>query len=827
MGSMATRKRASSSRSGRRRKIIQKKRGPKPRRSIRRRKKKQGRWRRRFLLLIVVGLIAGGAWLVWPFWQMSGQFAERPVKQPSRLYGEPQLLVAGRTLPPERLLSELEDLGYRRTKSAQPEWGEYTYQTGRLRAHLRAYPTRWGRYSGGVLDARWSGRRLTEIRLRGESKQRMTIEPPLLYSYYGPDYQERRPVALEEISRPMIQATLAAEDDRFFQHKGLSIRGIARAAWVNLRGGEIRQGGSTLTQQLVKNLFLTQERTFVRKLREVALAIMIDLRYDKEQILSAYLNEIYWGSSGGANLMGVGAAAWAYFGTDPTHLDLCQSAVLAGMIRSPGNYSPVGRPERALERRDWVLGRMEKLGWIESADAEAAISEPLCVSPQPARGRTAPYFGDRMATEAAQRFGIAELADSGYVLLSTLDRRDQEMAEAAVEWGLDALKEGWEKESKAEGPLQAALVSIDPKSGAIRSYVGGRDYGQSQFDRASLAQRQTGSAFKPVVYATAFEQRVAAPSSLLEDAPLTVELAGRTWSPKNSNGQFRNDWVSARVALEDSLNVPTARLALQVGLPEIVGTAQALGIRSRLSPVPALALGAFEVTPLELASVYAVFAAGGVKNEVHGLHAVLDPQGVLVEGRKLAEPERVLSAQGTYLLTSVLQGVLDRGTGASARVQGLTDPLAGKTGTTNDRRDSWFAGYSPDRVSLVWVGYDDNSVTRLSGARAALPIWSRFTFKVRPAGGYPVFAQPAGVMTAVIDPSTGTLATDDCPEVLTEVFLAGASPREICRLHGDGRVLDGYQEQIADETPTEKKKRFQWLRKLFRSKDRSQTAGND
>jgi penicillin-binding protein 1B len=593
---------------------------------------------------------------------------------------------------------------------------------------------------------------------------------------------------------------------------------------VNLRGGEIRQGGSTLTQQLVKNLFLTQERTLVRKLREVALALMIDLRYDKEQILSAYLNEIYWGSSGGANLMGVGAAAWSYFGNDPTHLTLCESAVLAGMIRSPGNYSPVAHPERSLERRDWVLGRMEELGWLETSKAEAALAEPLCVSSQPARGRLAPYFGDRMVSEAALRFGVSQLSDTGYVLMSTLDRSDQIAAEAAVAWGLDALEEGWEKDTKVQGPLQAALVSIDPKSGAIRSYVGGRNYGDSQFDRASQAQRQTGSAFKPVVYATAFEQRFAAPSSLLEDAPLTVKLAGRTWSPQNSNGEFRNDWVSARTALEDSLNVPTARLALEVGLPRIVDTAQALGIRSRLSPVPALALGAFEVTPLELASVYSVFAAGGMKAEVHGLHAMLDPEGKLIEGNPLMEPLRVLSPQATYLLTSVLQGVLDRGTGSSARVQGLTDPLAGKTGTTNDRRDSWFSGYAPDRVSLVWVGYDDNSKTKLSGARAALPIWARFTFKVRPAGGYPVFAQPPGITSAVIDPATGTLATDDCPEVLTEVFLEGTAPREVCRLHGDGLVLEGPREQIA-ETPGEKKKRFQWLRKLFRSKEKSTSAG--
>jgi len=795
-----------------------------PGRKRRRRKSSSGRWRRRLILLAFVALVGGSIWLVWPFWQTAGQFSERPVKQPSRLYGEPQRLIVGRTLDPGRFLSELDHLGYRRTQDGQPDWGWYFYQPGRLRIHLRGYPTRWGRTEGGMLEARWSGERLVELRLRGQSADQVAIEPPLLYSYYGPDYQDRRPVSLDEVPRSMIQAVLAAEDDRFFQHRGLSVRGILRAAWVNLSGGEVRQGGSTLTQQLVKNLFLTHERTLMRKLREVVLAVLIDMRYDKDQILGAYLNEIYWGSSGGANLMGVGAASWAYFGTDPPHLTLCQAAVLAGMIRSPGTYSPTSQPKRARDRRNWVLDRMEQLGWLEPKEAETARAASLCVSPQPARGRIAPYFGERMVSEASRRFGVHDLNDAGYVLLSTLDRRDQAAAEAAVQWGLEALEEGWEKDSKVTGPLQAALVSLDPGTGAIRSYVGGRDYGASQFDRASQALRQTGSAFKPVVYATAFENRVASPSSMLEDAPLTVSLAGRTWSPQNSSGKFRNDWVSARTALEQSLNVPTARLALQIGLPRIVETAQALGIQSRLQPVPALALGAFEVTPLELASVYAVFAAGGVKTEIHGLHAVLDPLSEVVKGLPLAEPKRVLSPQATYLLTSVLQGVLDRGTGASARVQGLRDPLAGKTGTTNDRRDSWFAGYSPDRVSLVWVGYDDNSETRLSGARAALPIWANFTYRVRPAGGYPVFAQPSGITTAVIDPNSGTLATDDCPEALTEVFLDGTAPREVCRLHGKGRVLEDNRELVA-ETPSEKKKRFQWLRRLFRSKDRSKTQG--
>jgi penicillin-binding protein 1B len=515
----------------------------------------------------------------------------------------------------------------------------------------------------------------------------------------------------------------------------------------------------------------------------------------------------------------VGAAAWAYFGKEASRLDLCESAVLAGMISSPGNYSPVSQPQRSHERRDWVLGRMAELGWLDESGLAAELERPLCSAPQPIGTRRAAYFGDRAAAEAERRFGVRGLADSGYVLLSTLDARDQRMAEEMVGWGVESLEQGWEKERKAAGPLQAALVSLEPDTGAIRAYVGGRDYGASQFDRVGRALRQAGSAFKPVVYAAAFEDRVAAPASMLEDAPLTVRLAGgREWTPRNSNSEFRG-WVSVRTALEDSLNVPTARLALQVGLDRVVELARAMGVSSRLQPVPALALGAFEVTPLELTSVYAVLASGGVRHEPWGLRAVLDPAGEVLEGEPRPEPQQVLSPQTVFLVTSLLQGVLDRGTAASVRAQGLRDPLAGKTGTTNDRRDSWFAGYSPDRVTLVWVGYDDNSPTRLSGARAALPVWARFTWKVRPPGGYPLFPQPAGIATAVIDPESGQLATDDCTQVLTEVYLEGTVPTELCPLHGAWRRERAWRTTSVEKP--QKHRPWRWLRKLFGKGDRA------
>jgi penicillin-binding protein 1B len=428
--------------------------------------------------------------------------------------------------------------------------------------------------------------------------------------------------------------------------------------------------------------------------------------------------------------------------------------------------------------------------------------------------RRASYFADCAAEEAVRRFGVDPRTEFGLTLLSTLDRPAQQSAREAVTWGLGALEDGWDKGRKPKAPLQAALLSLDTATGAVRAYVGGRDYATSQFDRVRSAHRQAGSAFKPVVYAAAFEGNVASAVTLVEDSPITVALAGRRWSPQNSDGDFRG-WVTVRTALEKSLNIPTVRIALAAGLPQVVETARSLGVTTDLQAVPALSLGAFEVTPLDLATVYATLATGGVRRSPYGLEGVLDVDGRPLPGSPVEPERRVLSEESAFLVTSILQGVLDRGTASSVRSQGLPDALAGKTGTTNDRRDSWFAGYSPEQATLVWVGYDDSSSTRLSGARAALPIWARFMWKVRPAGGYPVFQLPRTMTTAVIDPLSGELATDSCPTYMTEAFMAGTQPRDVCRLHS-ARGDWSPRSQPESFEVEDQRRRFRWLRKIFR-----------
>ena len=780
------------------------------------RRARRRRVRLRFLFLLFLVVAGALAWLVWPFWQLAGQFAEHPELQPSRLYGRAPILLTGAVGSVDRLATQLEAMLYQEQTSDNAGPGTFRRGDDWLEVHRRRFPTVNGEAGHDRLRLRFggsrSGSRIAAVEIDGRNVITAQLDPPLIASYYGRELRERRPFeSFDELPEDLIYSVLAIEDSTFLSHKGLSFKGMLRAAWNNLRRQRLAQGGSTLTQQLVKNLYLTRERTFVRKLREAVLAVLLEVRYDKRAIFRAYLNEIYWGRSGSVNLMGVGAASWAYFGKEPADLTLAESALLAGMIQSPSRYSPITAPERARERRDVVLQRLHELRWATDQRLEAARRQPVTARQAPLLAKHAPFFADAMAKEAERRFAVGRLRDTGFVLLSTLRPADQEAAEKAVAEGVRALEKGWEKGRGK--PLQAALVSVDPTDGSLLAYVGGPSYGASQFDRVTKARRQPGSAFKPVVYAAALRDGIATPATIIIDEPLQVDYDGRSWSPKNSDGTYRGP-VTARFALEKSLNVPTARLALRVGLPEIAKLARDMGITSRIQPLPALSLGSAEVTPLELATVYATLANGGRRPDVHGLEAVWNREGRRLASDAVAPPIQVLPESVADLVTDMLRGVLDRGTAAGARRQGLTDPLAGKTGTTNSRRDSWFAGYSPDRATLVWVGYDDNSTTRLSGARAALPIWTQFTLGVRPPGGYRAAVLSDGVVEAWIDPATGMLATSRCPRIVTERFLTTFPPSAICPEHPNGIP---YEQPAGVLTPSDERHPFRrWIDRVRR-----------
>ena len=648
------------------------------------------------------------------------------------------------------------------------------------------------------------GPRLVRLELRGDRVGRVTqngrdvgaasLEPEVLTSVGDRPGEAYRPVRLADVPPVLIQAILAAEDHRFFDHTGVDMRGLLRAAWANLRGGRVVQGGSTITQQLVKNRLLTPQRTFMRKLNEAWLSTVLEWRYPKTRILEAYLNEIYLGQRGSLALRGVGAAARSYFGKEAHQLTLGEAALLAGMTRAPNLYSPAANPVRARERRNVVLARMKDLEMVNDADLREAQAQAVVVRPAP--GQFAGYFTDHLRREI-EELGASDVSDTaGARVYSSLDVNLQRFAEAAVARGLDRLESRYPRLRRANGDrLQAVLVAIDPHTGHVRALVGGRDYQASQFNRAIFARRQPGSAFKPFLYYAALSpertKAVFTAASVIDDSPLTVENGRDTWSPRNYEDRYEGQ-VTVRRALEKSLNSAAVRVGQAVGFPAVVDAARALGVESPLTPVPALALGAFEVTPLELARAYVAFANAGVRPRgPTALLGAYEGNGTAVD-LDTPDPESPMTPAEAYLMTSLLEGVVNSGTAASARALGVPGALAGKTGTTNDGRDAWFVGYSPTLLTLVWVGFDANEPHGLSGSEGALPIWSDFMKQALEL--YPTvaaFPVPPGIAFAEVDTTNGRLANRYCPAVAKETFIAGTEPQP-CQEHG------GFGDQVGD-----------------------------
>jgi penicillin-binding protein 1B len=576
--------------------------------------------------------------------------------------------------------------------------------------------------------------------------------------------EERYPVRLADVPGQLVQAILAVEDQRFYQHHGIDVRRIFGALVADVRAGGLAQGGSTLTQQLAKNLFLNASRTPLRKLREAAMASVLEMRYSKSTILEAYLNEIYLGQDGARAIHGVGAASRYYFGKNVQHLTLAESALLAATINAPNHNAPNRHPDVARQRRDLVLQLMVEQHRVASAAAEAATRMPVSTRVHPATTLDGRNFRD-VAIPAVTR----HLPSRGGAVYTTLDASLQRAAEHAVERGLGRLR---------DSGAQAALVAIDPRSGEVLAMVGGRDYGASQFNRATSAYRQPGSAFKPVVALTALERTGDhAPAftlaSVVNDEPLRVETPSGPWEPVDYDGEFRGP-VTFREAMEQSLNVPFARIGLAVGPQQVVATARRLGITSALDAVPSLALGSSGVTLMELVRAYGVLAAGG---DLAPTRTVLGyaRYGDTPKIAPVASPARVIDPAVAYLVTSMLEGVITRGTGRALNVQGHDNAIAGKTGTSSNWRDAWFVAYSTSLVVGVWVGYDDGRSLHLTGASAALPIVARFLAEGTTDDDWTPFEMPAGVTEAPTAGGDGAWRSD-CGA--RELFLSGTEPAE-------------------------------------------------
>jgi penicillin-binding protein 1B len=713
------------------------------------------------------------------------RFERTDARRTTFVYAAPQALVPGLDIKRADLAATLGRLRYVEVMGPPTGPAQFRRASGAWEIYLRGNDT----LEGGTP-------RLVRLDLRGDRIARITqgerdvgaaaLEPEILTSIGDRPGEAYRPIRLADVPPVLIQAVLAAEDHRFFAHGAIDPRGLLRATWANLRGGRVVQGGSTITQQLVKNRLLTPQRTFMRKLNEAWLSTALEWRYSKPRILESYLNEIYLGHRGAQALRGVGAAARSYFGKELHQLTLGEAALLAGMTRAPNLYSPAANPERARERRDVVLARMRDLRMV--SDAEMRAAQAQAVVAKPTLGRFAAYFTDYLRREI-EELGAGEVSDTpGARLYSSLDVNLQRFAETAVARGLDRLESRLPRLLRPTGErLQAVLIALDPHTGRVKALVGGRDYQASQFNRAVFARRQPGSAFKPFLYAAAVRptgtSAVYTAATLVEDAPLTLQVGRDEWTPRNYEDRYEGR-VTLRRALEHSLNTAAVRVAQGVGLPKVVEMARALGIESALEPVPAVALGAFEVTPLELARAYVAFANGGVRPRGPvALVAAYEGDGGALD-LEVPEPETPITPAEAYLMTSLLEGAVTNGTAAAARAFGVPGPLAGKTGTTNDGRDAWFVGYSPSLLALVWVGFDGNEPHGLSGAEGALPIWSDFMRQALELNSnVSGFAVPAGITFADVDLTNGRIANRYCPAVAKETFIAGTEPPP-CQEHG-------------------------------------------
>ncbi len=700
-------------------------------------------------------------------------------RAPTRIYARPLVLYSGLEIERDRIDGHLRRLGYERSRRYRVGVGEYRLDSRTWTIGVRAFRQSDRLDPGGVATIRvgYGGRVRSISDASGASLRYLSLEPELLRSTFGTSNEDRVPVPLTDLPDHLVAAVLAIEDRRFFQHGGLDLKRVVGATAANVRALRVVQGGSTITQQLAKNLFLSPRRTPLRKVREAAMAVMLERRHSKEEILEAYLNEVYLGQDGGLAIHGVGRAAEFYFQKDVSQLELSEAAVLAGIIRGPSLYSPIRNPESAERRRNVVLEVMKTREVIDEDTFAAARDSKLGIAARRERTRSGRYFVDFVSNHVSEELGSDAVA--GVTVFTTLDLELQRIAESAVDAGLARLERENPGLVRDESPLQAALVAIDPHTGEVLAMVGGRDYGASQFNRAVRARRQPGSSFKPIVALAALAQRdeKLTLATLLPDEPLSVSTPAGVWQPANYDGRFRGS-VTLRDALERSLNVPFARLGLEVGPERIVATGQALGVQSELHAVPSIALGASEVTPLEMARAYGVLAANGLRADIQTTLGVLDSRGSLVS-RMEPQGERVFDPSVSYLVTSALVGAVERGTGRGLRRFGFRGSVAAKSGTTNDFRDAWFIGYTPSLAVAVWVGFDDGRSIGVSGARAALPIFARFLKEAAGPDGQGEFDMPAGVEVVEVDPETGLRAGWGC-RGRPEVFVRGTAPARSC-----------------------------------------------
>ena len=731
---------------------------------------RRGRILRYFGYALLAGVGALLAFALYLDLRVTGEFEGRRFALPARIYARPIELHAGQRIPQQEVAEELRQLGYHSGERDEPGW--YLSRGNEIELMVRPFVFWDGAQPARRVKVQFeSGAVKTVTDAEGKAAPLARLEPLVIGGIYPAGNEDRVLVRLDEVPRHLLQELVAVEDRNYFSHLGFDPRALARAAVRSATGRT--EGGSTITQQLVKNFFLTPERTLRRKFTELVMAVLLEAHYGKEEILETYLNEIYLGQDRDRAIHGVGLAAQFYFGKEVRHLNVAESALLVAMVKGPAVYDPRRHGARTLDRRNLVLHEAKEQGYLTLEQYSAARSMPLGVVPKPVMGTTPyPAFVQLVHRQLRRDYDEKDLRSEGLRIFTALDPRVQIAAEHALATRLAQFDR-----DKRFGPpgMEGAVVVVDPPSGEIQALVSGRDPRYGGFNRAVDAARPIGSLLKPVVYLTALQDparyTLVTP---LDDGPFVWKSRGAPdWEPQNYDKKFHGV-VPLRTALAQSYNAATARLGTDIGVEKVLDNVRRLGIERPLKPFASTLLGAVELSPLEVAQMYQTMASGGFKTPLRAIREVTTQ-----EGRPLARyalrVEQAIAPEPAYLITAAMQGVVREGTAQG--LKSLLDPqtnAAGKTGTTDEQRDAWFAGYTGDRLAVVWVGYDDNRAARLSGAGSALPVWGDLMAALQPE---PLaLPKPDNIETVLIDPQSGLRADMSCPGALELPFSAGSAP---------------------------------------------------
>jgi penicillin-binding protein 1B len=726
------------------------------------------RTRHLLLKLFLATLVIGALLIIYLDARVTTTFKDKMWELPAKVYARPLELYQGAKLTADDLAYELELLGYRKVSSPRSP-GQVSRNGSRFEVYTRGFDFPQEREEARRIWVDTRSGTVRELTGGGSGIDLMRLDPVQIGGIYPSHGEDRVLVRLDDVPDTLRLGLLAVEDHRFYDHWGFSVVGMGRAAISNLRSGQVVAGGSTITQQLVKNYYLTPEQTIVRKLTELVMAVLLELHYDKDQILESYINEVYLGQEGPRAIHGFALAARHYFDTPLDQLGLHKQALLIGMIKGPSLYNPRRNPERALQRRNLVLDVMANDGVISVEHATVAQAMPLGLNEKRRVRDSFPAYLDLVRRQLRQEYRDEDLSTLGLSIFTAFDPILQRQAERSTTSVLDVIDK--------DGELESATVVTRFDSGEVAALVGGRKVRYAGFNRALDARRPAGSLIKPAVYLAALEQpRRYSLATLVPDTPVQVEgPGGQLWQPRNFDRQSHGDVLLFK-ALAHSYNLATARLGMKLGLESVVDMLRRLGIERDIPEVPALTLGAGEYSPMDMAAMYQAIAAGGFRMPLRSIRDIVDARGAPLRRYPL-EYDRTVSLQAMHLLHFGLRAVMQEGTGRGAyRYLPKEFSVAGKTGTTNDGRDSWFAGFAGDLLAVSWIGRDDNGGTGLTGSSGALKVWSHFMARASQRSlGY---RMPDGVETHWIDENSGYLTGKGCPDSRMLPFIAGSQPRD-------------------------------------------------